>query len=221
MSLSIQRHSREDGHLHPFCFLQCSSLEPRRPRKSYREDNDSGEPADWPPTDTFEYYRVYLRRQILPELIDLSDDNATKSRTADVTSRYPSRYPLKDYGLPLLCPSTIEQGFSVLTPCNFEERYSLHHIMLRKFSGDHNMAHEEADEEAYERVKEYFLEWKKQASSEETMVLSPAGSDGASQPTTEPESESEDGMDIDEPESTDGDVIWSPVAEMAGQEVYN
>ncbi|KAF5631937.1 hypothetical protein F25303_9586 [Fusarium sp. NRRL 25303] len=112
---------------------------------------------------------------------------------------------------------------SDLKPHYLEEHYSLRYIKLRKFSGDDNMGHEEAHKEAYKQTSEQYWEWKKTI-SEETMRRIPSGRDEAiiarSEPTPDSESESEDGMDIDEPDYDDEDIAWSPVDEMMGQEAY-
>ncbi|KAF5704151.1 hypothetical protein FMUND_12694 [Fusarium mundagurra] len=226
--------SGEDETLHPFCFLECTSLQPRR---LFRLSPEGDDEAEWPPADTLEYSRVYLRRQILPELIDLFEewDKKARQRIYGLVGRrkdYEKRLrsykleawlgngPWKDYKLPQLCPATIEQAFTILTPDHLEEQYSLHYIMLRKFSGDHNMGHEEAHKVAHKRTSEQYWEWKNQTISEENMQLTSTEGDEATEPTTDLESESEDCMDIDEPESDEG-VVWSPGSQMSGQEVYD
>ncbi|PNP84987.1 hypothetical protein FNYG_01684 [Fusarium nygamai] len=215
--------SGEDESLHPYCFLECTSLQPRKPFRFYAEGDDE---AEWPPADTFEYFRVYLRRQILPELIDLSEDwdKRTRRRFYGLVGRckdYDKRLriykykewlgngSLKDDKLSPLCPATIEQAFSILKPDHLEEQYSLHYIMLRKFSRDHNMGHEEAHKVAYKRTSEQYWEWKNQTISEETMQLTSTVGDEANESTTDLENESEDGMDIDESESDDEDMKMS------------
>ncbi|KAG5748500.1 hypothetical protein H9Q69_009047 [Fusarium xylarioides] len=109
-------------------------------------------------------------------------------------------------------------------PIRFEEHYSLHYIELRKFSGDHNIGHKEAHKEAYKRTSEQYWAWKERSTSETVMRLTPPGREEAiiarSEPTPDFDSESEDGMDISEPESDDEDVVWSPVSETSGQEGY-
>ncbi|KAF5251018.1 hypothetical protein FANTH_3779 [Fusarium anthophilum] len=91
--------------------------------------------------------------------------------------------------------------------------------MLRKFSGDHNMGHEEAHKEAYNRTSEQYWAWRNRTVRREYMQLTITRRDEAiaarSEPTSDYEIESEDGMDID-----DEDVAWSPVDEMSGLEVY-
>lgn len=56
------------------------------------------------------------------------------------------------------CPVTIERCFSLLKPFDYTERYSLRYILLRKYSGDRNMTHEEADKEAKILLDEYKAE---------------------------------------------------------------
>ncbi|KAG7413899.1 hypothetical protein Forpe1208_v006959 [Fusarium oxysporum f. sp. rapae] len=64
----------------------------------------------------------------------------------------------KDLELLAFCPATIERSFSVLRPFDYKERYSLHYILLRKYSGDENMTHAEADREANIHLDEYKTE---------------------------------------------------------------
>ncbi|KAH7232293.1 uncharacterized protein BKA55DRAFT_544633 [Fusarium redolens] len=222
----------EDEHLHPFCGLECRGLDPPNLKRPWHVDSKSGGvestettsegTMEWSPTDGVDDYRVYPRRQILPELRDLSADDVKERRMLylDPESHDPRQHPPKGWGLRPLCPATIEQGFSVLEYWHVEERHSLHYIMLRKFSGDHNMAHKEAHQEARNRVLEYYFEAKRQASSEETTGRSPTGSDDASSHlTTQAEAETETGMDIDLPEPTDEEATQTLVGSISSNEV--
>jgi cobalamin biosynthesis protein CobT len=56
------------------------------------------------------------------------------------------------------CPATIERSFALLKPFDYTERYSLHFILLRKYSGDGNMTHKEADREAKILLDKYKAE---------------------------------------------------------------
>ncbi|KAF5572772.1 Pesticidal crystal cry3Ba [Fusarium pseudoanthophilum] len=64
----------------------------------------------------------------------------------------------KDLELLTLCPVTIKRSFTLLKPFDYTERYSLHYILLRKYSGDGNLTHEEADREAKILLNEYKAE---------------------------------------------------------------
>ncbi|RBR15529.1 hypothetical protein FVER53590_25995 [Fusarium verticillioides] len=64
----------------------------------------------------------------------------------------------KDMELLTFCPATIERSFALLKPFDYTERYSLHYILLRKYSGDGNMTHKEADREAKILLDEYKAE---------------------------------------------------------------
>ncbi|KAF5707749.1 hypothetical protein FMUND_10967 [Fusarium mundagurra] len=64
----------------------------------------------------------------------------------------------KDMELLTFCPATIERSFSLLKPFDYTERYSLHYILLRKYSGDENMTHREAEREARIRLDDYKAE---------------------------------------------------------------
>ncbi|KAF5555293.1 hypothetical protein FNAPI_6149 [Fusarium napiforme] len=64
----------------------------------------------------------------------------------------------KDMELLTLCPGTIERSFLLLKPFDYTERYSLHYILLRKYSGDKNMTHMKADREARIRLEDYKAE---------------------------------------------------------------
>ncbi|KAF5556876.1 hypothetical protein FMEXI_929 [Fusarium mexicanum] len=163
------------------------------------------------------------RHEILPELIDLSDDAGKEKRVGQLKySPLASPWHSEDEDsidpVPLR-PTTIEDYFRSLKPFQLEEYYSLHYIMLRKFSGDHNMGYEEAHKEAYNRTSEQYWEWRNRTVCREYMQLTITRRDEAitarSEPTSDYEIESEDGMDID-----DEDVAWSPVDEMFGLEVY-
>ncbi|KAF5591513.1 uncharacterized protein FSUBG_10439 [Fusarium subglutinans] len=104
-------------------------------------------------------------------------------------------------------------------PIRLEEHYSLHYIELRKFSGGLNMGHEEAHKEAYKRTSDQYWKWRNRGISKGYMQLMLTRHDEAitarSEPTSDYEIESDDGMDID-----DEDVALSPVDEMFGLEVY-
>ncbi|KAF5648602.1 hypothetical protein F52700_918 [Fusarium sp. NRRL 52700] len=208
----------EDEHLHPFCYLECSSLEYRPvprfyPRYQHRRWGTGG----WPVEHT---WLDYLRRRILPELIDLSDDAGKNTRVGALKhAPLASPWPREEYdAVNPLPPASIELYISHLEPFQLEECYSLHYIKLRKFSGDHNMGHEEAHREAYKRTSERFWERINRVVGKEYMQLTLTRRGEAitacSKPTPDSESESEDGMDID-----DEDVAWSPVDEMSGLEV--
>ncbi|KAF5675572.1 hypothetical protein FDENT_9707 [Fusarium denticulatum] len=54
--------------------------------------------------------------------------------------------------------ATIESSFSLLKPFDYTERYSLHYIIFRKYSGDENMTHLKAEREARIRLDEYKAE---------------------------------------------------------------
>ncbi|VTT60649.1 unnamed protein product [Fusarium fujikuroi] len=222
-------HGGEDEHLHPFCYLECTSLEYRPmpgfyPRREHAYWGTGGWSLERSYLDT-------LRRRILPYLIDLSDDAGKEQRVGELKySPLASPWPKEDFDRldpDPLHPVAIEIHICNLKPFQLEELYSLHCIDLRKFSGDHNMGHEEAHKEAYKRTSEQYWEWKERTPSEAIRRLAPTGRDEAiiarseAAPDSESESESEDGMDIDEPEYDDGDIAWSPVDEMMGQEVYD
>ncbi|KAG5762207.1 hypothetical protein H9Q72_009688 [Fusarium xylarioides] len=64
----------------------------------------------------------------------------------------------KDVELLTFCPATIERSFSLLKPFDYTERYSLHYILLRKYSGGGNMTHLKADREARIRLDDYKAE---------------------------------------------------------------
>ncbi|KAF5559676.1 hypothetical protein FPHYL_6988 [Fusarium phyllophilum] len=215
----------EDEHLHPFCYLECLSLEYRpipgfEPRRVHALWETGGWPLEHSYLDTW-------RHQILPELIDLSDDAGKKKRIGEL-KHSPLASPWRkddcDYIRPLR-HTAIEDYISQLKPWQFEEHYSLHYIELRKFSGDHNIGHKEAHKEAYKRTSEQYWAWKERSTSETVMRLTPPGRKEAiierSEPKPDSDSESEDGMDISEPESDDEDVLWSPVSETLGQEGYD
>ncbi|KAF4415341.1 hypothetical protein FACUT_13460 [Fusarium acutatum] len=61
----------------------------------------------------------------------------------------------KDVDLLTFCPATIERSFSLLKPFDYTERCSPHYILLRKYSGDENMSHLEADREARIHLDKY------------------------------------------------------------------
>lgn len=214
----------EDEHLHPFCYFECSSLEYRPipgfyPRREHARWGTGGWPLEHSYLDT-------CRREILPYLIDLTDDARKEKRVGELkysplASPWPLGYDRLDPDP--LHPVAVEMHISALKPVQLEEVYSLHYIKLRKFSGDDNMGHEGAHKEAYKRTSERYWEWK-QTISEETLQLIPAGRDegviARSEAAPDSESEDEDGMEIDEPDYDDGDIAWSPVDEMMGQEAY-
>ncbi|KAF5535419.1 hypothetical protein FNAPI_12062 [Fusarium napiforme] len=230
----------EDEHLHPFCYLECLSLEYRPiPGFEPRREHALWGAGGWPVEGT---WLDALRRRILPELIDLSDEAAKEKRVGQLKhSPIASPWPF-EYGcgiIPLhtaateLYLSDLEPVQSMkrpnsaayATPVQLEELYSLYYIKFRKFSRGHNIGHKEAHREAVKRTSEQYWEWKGQYSSETVMILTPPGREEAiiacSEPTPDSESESEDGMDINEPESDDEDVAWSPVSGTSGQDGYD
>lgn len=219
-------HGGEDEHLHPFCYLECTSLEYRPMPGFYpRREHAWWETGGWPLLRT---WRDTYRHQILPYLIDLSDD-AGKERRVGELKYSPSASPwpkeVYDHIDPFpLHPVAIDMMISDLKPHYLEEHYSLRYIKLRKFSGDHNMGHEESHKEAYKQTSEQYWEWKKTLSKEALRRI-PSGRDEAilacNEPTPDSKSENEDDMDIDEPDYDDGDIAWSPMDEMMGQEVYD
>ncbi|KAF4952751.1 hypothetical protein FGADI_6503 [Fusarium gaditjirri] len=64
----------------------------------------------------------------------------------------------KDLELLTFSPAKIEESFSFLKPFDYTEGYSLHYILLRKYSGDGKMTHQDADREAQDRLAEYKAE---------------------------------------------------------------
>ncbi|RBA09668.1 hypothetical protein FPRO05_05604 [Fusarium proliferatum] len=82
-------------------------------------------------------------------------DNRQGAGSVDWRSKKP---PPVDLELLTFCPVTIERSFSLLKPFDYTERYSLHDILLRKYSGDRNMTYEEADKEAKILLDEYKAE---------------------------------------------------------------
>ncbi|KAF5711576.1 hypothetical protein FGLOB1_4935 [Fusarium globosum] len=218
-------HGGEDEHLHPFCYLECTSLEYRPMPGFYpRREHANWETGGWPLERS---YLDTLRRRMLPYLIDLTDDAGKEQRVGELKySPLASPWPREDYDrldpYPLHSVA-IEIQICNLKPVQLEELYSPYYIDLRKFSGDHNMGHEGAHKEAYKRALVGYWEWKK-AASKETMQRIPSGRDEAiiacNEPTPDSESESEDDMDIDEPDYDDEDIVWSPEDEMMGQEAY-
>ncbi|KAF4443757.1 hypothetical protein F53441_11360 [Fusarium austroafricanum] len=183
-----------------------------------------------PATETFnDNYRNKLKYTIESELTELTG--------VEIKSRP------KDLELITFSPATIERSFSALEPFDYEELYSLHYILLRQYSGDRNMTHEEADREAQSRLDEYKAEHFERMCEESRelseCMQSPTWSDGSEGDGSESDGSEGDGsesdgsqspagsdgatslasMDIDLPEPTDEELTTKISAlEISGKE---
>lgn len=109
--------------------------------RGWRLRYDLDNPAPDSPDDKL---RTQLKCTIDNEMKILADDQ--------------QQYRPEELELLTFSPATIEHSFSLLKPFDYTERYSLHYILLRKYSGDENMTHKEADREARIRLDEYKAE---------------------------------------------------------------